>query len=58
MTELLDKPVFNKNNSNKPASNKNNGNKPIFGRNNSDGEIDRFNYDDIKYAKKSKKLKS
>ena len=54
---LPDKPASSKNNSSKPASSKNNGNSLVFERNDNNNKI-RFSDNDMKYTKKSEKLKS
>ena len=60
MTELFDKPVFNKNNSSKSAFSRNDNSKLVFRKNDDNNEINKFdiNKNGVRYAKKSEKLKS
>ena len=57
---LPNKPASNKNNNNKSVSSKNNNNKSIFRKNNSNSKVNGFDisWNNIKHAKKLRKLKS
>ena len=57
-TESPNKPASNRNNGSKSASNNNNNSKTTSKKNNNNGEINRFDVgrNNVKYAKKSKKL--
>ena len=57
-TGLPNKPAPGRNDNSRSAFSRNNNNKLTFRRNNSNGEVDEFGGDDVKYTKKSGKLKS
>ena len=57
-TRSLDKPAFNRNDSNKSTSSRNDNSKPVSRKNNGNNEVDGFSVggNSVKYAKKSEKL--